>query len=621
MPSTQPPQRGALRFLTCGSVDDGKSTLIGRLLYDSKQIADDVVDALRADSRRFGTTGKNTLDLALLVDGLQAEREQGITIDVAYRYFATPRRKFIVADTPGHEQYTRNMVTGASTADLALVLIDARKGVLPQTRRHTYIANLLGIRTIVAVINKMDLVGNDQAKFDTLAAEFHAVCDRLSVPHTVCFPVSALTGDNVATPSTAMPWYDGPTLLQYLEDVTVTPRASHGLRLPVQWVNRPDHTFRGYAGTLAAGRVAVGDAVVALPSGREARVQRILTGNGDCASAERGQAVTLTLDREIDISRGDLLAAPGNRPEVADQFAAHIVWMAEEPLLPGRSYFLRLGTALASAQITRIKHKVSTETFERLAAEHLDLNEIGSCNLSLDRPLAFDPYRSLPELGGFILIDRLSNATVACGMIEFPLRRAQNVHPQAVKVTKPERAAMKGQRPCVLWFTGLSGAGKSTIADLVEQRLHAMGCHTFLIDGDNLRHGLNRDLGFTDEDRVENVRRAAECAKLMIEAGLICVSALISPFTSDRAMARSRVEADEFLEIFVNTPLDVCERRDAKGLYKMARLGKIPNFTGISSPYEPPTDAELVLNGDSETPGALADRVVEMLISRGIIQG
>jgi bifunctional enzyme CysN/CysC len=618
--SAQPTvKRGVLRFITCGSVDDGKSTLIGRLLYDSKQVADDVVEALRADSRRFGTTGKDTLDFALLVDGLQAEREQGITIDVAYRYFATPRRSFIVADTPGHEQYTRNMVTGASTADLALVLIDARKGVQAQTRRHAHIASLLGIRRIVAVVNKMDLVGQSQATYDAVAAEFGALCARLSVKDATCIPLSALSGDNVAAPSTAMPWYSGPALLPYLEEIDVAPRQAHGLRLPVQWVNRPDHNFRGYAGTLSAGRVAVGDLVVVLPSGHEARVQRIVTADGDIATAERGQAVTLTLDREIDISRGDLLAAPADRPEVADQFAAHVVWMSEKPLMPGRSYFLRLGTATVGAHVTRIKHKVSTATFEYLAADHLDLNDIGSCNLSLDRPLAFDPYKSLPELGGFIFIDRLTNATVGCGMIEFPLRRALNVHMQAVKVTKKARAAIKGQRPCVLWFTGLSGAGKSTIADLVEQRLHAVGCHTFLIDGDNLRHGLSRDLGFTTEDRVENVRRAAECAKLMVEAGLICITALISPFTSDRAMARSMVEAGEFLEIFVATPLDVCETRDSKGLYKRARLGEIPNFTGISSPYEPPSDAEMVLGGDTQTPDVLAERVVAMLIARGVV--
>ena len=624
---TQPDTRPAtvsgtnlLRFITCGSVDDGKSTLIGRMLHDSHQLLDDQMEALRADSRRFGTTGKDVLDLALLVDGLQAEREQGITIDVAYRYFATKRRKFIVADTPGHEQYTRNMVTGASTAELAILLLDARKGVLTQTRRHSHIVDLLGIRHILVAINKMDLVGYDQAVFDTIVRDYQEFAARLNVQAITYIPLSALTGENVLAPSPEMAWYQGPALLPFLETVQVEAAdVAAPLRFPVQWVNRPDLDFRGYAGQVAAGAVTVGQDIVALPSGRPSRVARIVTMDGDLPRAVAGQAVTITLEDELDISRGDVLAPIAAAPLVADQFAAHVVWMAEDALMPGRGYLMRIGPTLVGCTVTRIKHRVDINNFEELAAHQLGLNDIGVCNFALDRAVALDPYRDCKPTGSFILVDRLSNATIGCGMIDFVLHRAQNVHWQKVTLDKPSRGARNGQKPCVLWFTGLSGAGKSTVADLVEQRLYAMGRHTFLLDGDNLRKGINKDLGFTAEDRVENIRRAAECAKLMVEAGLICLTALISPFAGERAMARGLFAEGEFLEIFVNTSLEVCEARDAKGLYRKARAGGIPNFTGIDSPYEPPERAELVLEGGAQSASDLADRVIDMLRQRGNI--
>jgi bifunctional enzyme CysN/CysC len=604
-----------LRFITCGSVDDGKSTLIGRLLHDTKLLFDDQLAALAADSRRHGTQGER-IDFALLVDGLSAEREQGITIDVAYRFFSTQRRKFIVADCPGHEQYTRNMATGASTADLAVVLVDARKGLLTQTRRHSYIVSLLGIRHVLLAVNKMDLVDYDQATFDAIAAEYGLLASQLGIAHVQAIPLSALEGDNVLRRSDAMAWYDGPTLLEHLESVD-THRDSRdiGFRLPVQWVARPDQHFRGFAGTVAAGEVAPGDGVIALPSGRRSRIVRIVTADGDLARAVRGQAVTLTLADELDISRGDVLASGQRPPQVADQFAAHVLWLGEQPLLPGRPYWLKLGTATVSASVTEIKHKVDVNTQEPLAAKHLELNEVGYCNLHLDRAIPFEAYADNRALGGFILIDRQSNATVAAGTIDFALRRAGNIHWQHVDVDKQSRARIKAQQPRCLWFTGLSGAGKSTIANLVEKRLLAMGHHTYLLDGDNVRHGLNKDLGFTDEDRVENIRRVAEVARLMVDAGLIVLVSFISPFRAERRMARAMFAPGEFLEVFVDTPLGVAERRDAKGLYAKARAGQIRNFTGIDSPYEVPENADITLDtqahSETELAEALVDRVLQ----------
>jgi len=609
-----------LRFITCGSVDDGKSTLLGRLLYDCQLLFEDQLANLANDSARFGTTGSGNLDLALLVDGLAAEREQGITIDVAYRFFTTDRRKFIVADTPGHEQYTRNMATGASTAEAAVLLADARKGVLTQTRRHSYIVSLLGIRHLVLAVNKMDLVDWDQASFERIAADYRAFAGQLGIRHVSCIPVSAITGDNVSRSSEAMPWYQGPTLLGYLEALEVERDESHRpFRFPVQWVNRPNLDFRGFSGTIAGGEVRLGDTLVALPAGKTSRLARIVSADGERDAASAGEAVTLVLEDEIDISRGDLLAAADARPEVADQFAAHLVWMDEQPLLPGRSYLLRTATATVNAQVTEIKHRVNVNTLEHIAAKHLDLNDVAVCNIALDRALPFDAYRDNRATGSFILIDRLTNATVGCGMIDFALRRASNIHQHPMKVDKAARASANGQQPCVLWFTGLSGAGKSTVADLVEQRLHALGRRTMTLDGDNVRHGLNRDLGFTDEDRVENIRRVAEVARLMVEAGLIVCVSFISPFRSERRLARERLDAGEFLEIFVDAPLEVCESRDPKGLYKKARAGEIPNFTGIGSPYEPPEAPELHLDAGREPPEALAERVIALLSERGMI--
>ena len=602
-----------LRFITCGSVDDGKSTLIGRLLYDSKRLFDDQLAALEKDSRRHGTQGER-IDYALLLDGLAAEREQGITIDVAYRYFDTDKRKFIVADCPGHEQYTRNMATGASTADLAVVLVDARKGLLTQTHRHSYIVSLLGIRQVVLAVNKMDLVDFDEAVFARIATDYRALARRLGIPEVTCIPLSALEGDNLSSRSTRTPWYNGPALLEHLEQVQVDAQEGGGsLRLPVQWVNRPHQNFRGYAGTLAAGEVKPGDEVIVLPSARRSRVSRVLDAEGDVASATAGQAVTLTLADEIDISRGDVIAAAGDPPEVADQFAAHLLWMSDAPLLPGRPYWLKIGARTVSATVTEIKHRVDVNTQEHLAAKRLELNEVGYCNLSLDEPIPFEAYARNRTLGGFILIDRYDNGTAAAGTLDFALRRAGNVHWQHVDVDKAARARQKGQVPKVLWFTGLSGAGKSTIANLVDKRLHALGYHSFLLDGDNVRHGLNRDLGFTDEDRVENIRRVAEVAKLMTDAGLIVLVSFISPFRAERRMARARFDAGEFVEVFVDVPLAVAEARDVKGLYRKARAGLIPNFTGIDSPYEAPEHPELHLDAGAGDPEAMALQVLAHL--------
>lgn len=603
-----------LRFITCGSVDDGKSTLIGRLLYESKRLFDDQLAALEADSRRHGTQGER-IDYALLLDGLAAEREQGITIDVAYRYFDTDRRKYIVADCPGHEQYTRNMATGASTADVAVVLVDARKGLLPQTRRHSYIISLLGIGQVVLAVNKMDLVDYDPAVFAQIVADYQALAAQLGIANVQAIPLSALEGQNLSARSPLMPWYAGPSLLEHLDTVQIaTHDAASGLRLPVQWVNRPNQDFRGFAGTIAAGQVRAGDAVVVLPSARRSTVKQVLGPDGPLPLATAGQAVTLTLTDEIDVSRGDVIAAAGDPPEVADQFAAHVLWMDDAALLPGRPYWLQIGSRTVAASISEIKHRVDVNTQEKLAAKRLELNEVGYCNLSLDEPVAFAPYVQNRALGGFILIDRQTNATVAAGTLDFALRRAGNVHWQHLDVDRAARARIKGQQPKVLWFTGLSGAGKSTIANQVEKRLHARGCHTFLLDGDNVRHGLNRDLGFTDEDRVENIRRVAEVARLMADAGLIVLVSFISPFRAERDMARELFAEGEFIEVFVDVPLEVAEARDVKGLYRKARAGQIPNFTGIDSPYEAPENPELHLYADGEALDAMVDQVVRLVL-------
>ena len=605
--------KGLLRFITCGSVDDGKSTLIGRLLHDTKLLLDDQLAALESDSLRHGTQN-GQIDFALLVDGLAAEREQGITIDVAYRFFGTERRKFIVADCPGHEQYTRNMATGASTADVAVVLVDARKGLLTQTRRHSYIVQLLGIDRVVLAVNKMDLVDFDQATFDAICDEYRALATQLGIAHVDCLPLSALQGDNMIVRSVNTPWYAGPTLLELLETVPIEGHDTESaFRMPVQWVCRPNQDFRGFAGTVVSGQIKPGDAIVVQPSGRRSQVARIVTATGDLAEANPGQAVTLTLADEIDASRGDVITAATSPLEVADQFAAHLLWMGDERLLPGRPYLLKLGSRTLGASVTEIKHKVDVNSQDQLAAKHLELNEVGLCNLHLDQPIPFEAYADSRALGGFILIDRQSNATVAAGTLEFALRRAGNIHWQHLDVDKGERAAIKHQQPRCLWFTGLSGAGKSTIANLVEKKLLALGKHTYLLDGDNVRHGLNKDLGFTAEDRVENIRRVAEVARLMTDAGLIVLVSFISPFRAEREMARALFADGEFLEVFVDTPLADAERRDVKGLYAKARRGELSNFTGIDSPYEAPERPELHLHTQEADAAALADRVLAAL--------
>jgi len=605
--------KSLLRFLTCGSVDDGKSTLIGRLLYDSKMIFEDQMAALEADSKKIGTQGGD-IDFALLVDGLAAEREQGITIDVAYRFFSTDTRKFIVADTPGHEQYTRNMVTGASTADAAIILIDARKGVLTQTRRHSYLVSLLGIRHVVLAINKMDLVGWSQEVFDTILAEYHDFAAQIGIRDFTAIPMSALKGDNITETSEKAPWYKGPALMPHLEALEVEDDLREKpFRMPIQWVNRPDLDFRGFSGLIATGTIAPGDKVKALPSGRESTVARIVTMTGDLPRAVAGQSVTITLTDEIDVSRGDVLSIAGQPPEVADQFESTIVWMDDEGMLPGRPYLMKIGTRVVGASITEPKYKVNVNTLEQLAAKRLELNEIGVCNISLDAPIAFDAYKDNHTLGGFILIDRISNRTVGAGMLHFALRRSQNIHWQATDVSKASRAAQKGQKGRVVWLTGLSGAGKSTIANLVEKRMQADGRHTYLLDGDNVRHGLNKDLGFTEEDRVENIRRVAEVSRLMVDAGLIVLVSFISPFRAERRMARDLMEDGEFVEVYVATPLAVAEERDVKGLYAKARAGELKNFTGIDSPYEEPENAEIMVDTTTLSPEQAAEEIVDWL--------
>ena len=604
-----------LRFITCGSVDDGKSTLIGRLLYDSRMIFDDQLAQLEADSKRVGTQGQE-IDFALLVDGLAAEREQGITIDVAYRFFATEKRKFIVADTPGHEQYTRNMVTGASTADLAVILVDARKGVLTQTRRHSYLAHLIGIRHIVLAVNKMDLVEYDQATYDAIVADYAHFATSIGIEQFTAIPISGFKGDNITALSGNTPWYAGPTLIEHLDTVELDGDADRAkpFRMAVQWVNRPNLDFRGFAGLISEGTIAPGDAVRILPSGKTTRVDRIVTLDGDLDIAVAGQSVTLTLADEVDCSRGDVIAAADAPPQSADQFEATIVWMADEELLPGRGYWLKLGTQTVSAKIHQPKYQINVNTLEQIATKTLDLNAIGVANLVTDKPLVFEPYDDSRELGGFILIDKLNNATVAAGMLHFALRRARDVHWQSVDITREAHAQQKSQEPKVLWFTGLSGSGKSTIANLVEKKLYALGRHSYLLDGDNVRHGLNKDLGFTDADRIENIRRVGEVAKLMTDAGLIVLTAFISPFRAERDMIRAMLPEGDFVEIFVDTPLEVAEARDIKGLYKKARAGEIRNFTGISSPYERPERPDIRVDTTRETPEAAAERIVEHIM-------
>jgi bifunctional enzyme CysN/CysC len=604
--------KGLLRFITCGSVDDGKSTLIGRLLHDSKLLLDDQLATLESDSRRHGTQN-GEIDFALLVDGLAAEREQGITIDVAYRFFGTEQRKFIVADCPGHEQYTRNMATGASTADLAVVLVDARKGLLTQTRRHSYIVSLLGIRHVILAVNKMDLVDYDQATFERIVEDYRQLAGQFGIEHVHSVPLSALKGDNVMSASMQMPWYQGDGLLSLLETIDVSrPESKRPFRLPVQWVNRPNQSFRGFSGQVASGEVHVGDEVIVLPSGTRTRLAAVINPQGESSRASEGEAVTVTLADEVDVSRGDVIAAAIHPPEVADQFASHVLWMADAPLLPGRGYWLKIGSRTVGAQITEIKHRIDVNSQKLLAAKRVNLNEVAYCNLMLDQPIAFESYADNRTLGGFILIDRQSNATVGCGTIDFALRRATNIHWHQLEIGRHTRAAIKGQNPSCLWFTGLSGSGKSTIANLVDRRLHTLGYHTYILDGDNLRHGLNKDLGFTDEDRVENIRRVAEVAKLMVDAGLIVLVSFISPFRDERRMARELFDENEFLEVYVDTPLELCEQRDPKGLYRRARAGEIPNFTGISSPYQPPEHADIHL----QTANLSTEQSVELVISR-----
>jgi bifunctional enzyme CysN/CysC len=604
-----------LRFITCGSVDDGKSTLIGRLLYDSKMIFEDQLAALENDSKKVGTQGQE-IDFALLVDGLAAEREQGITIDVAYRFFNTEKRKFIVADCPGHEQYTRNMITGASTADLAVILIDARKGVLVQTRRHSYLCQLIGIRNIVLAVNKMDLVDYDQARFDEIVAEYRAFASSIDIESFTAMPISGFKGDNITTRSDNTPWYTGPTLIEHLETVEVLSSldADKPFRLPVQWVNRPNLDFRGFSGLIATGSVKPGDPVRVLPSGKTSTVSRIVTLDGDLDEAVAGQSVTLTLADEIDCSRGDVIATADNPPQAADQFEATIVWMDDDAMLVGRSYWLKLGAQTVSVTVQQPKYTVNVNTLEHLACKTLELNAIGVAEIATDKPLVFEAYAQNRALGGFILIDKLTNRTVGAGMLHFSLRRAQNVHWQATDITREVHASLKNQKAKVLWFTGLSGSGKSTIANEVEKRLNLMNRHTFLLDGDNVRHGLNRDLGFTEADRIENIRRVGEVAKLMADAGLIVLTAFISPFRAERDMVRQMLPQGEFVEIFVDTPLEVAEARDVKGLYKKARSGALKNFTGIDSPYEPPEDPDIRVNTVEMTPEEAAEHIIRQLM-------
>jgi len=604
-----------LRFITCGSVDDGKSTLIGRLLYDSKMIFEDQLDALQSDSKKVGTQGQE-IDFALLVDGLAAEREQGITIDVAYRFFNTEKRKFIVADCPGHEQYTRNMVTGASTADLAVILIDARKGVLVQTRRHSYLCHLIGIKNIVLAVNKMDLVDYSQEVFDKIVADYTEFAESIGIESFTAMPISGFKGDNITTHSDKTPWYKGPTLVDHLETVEVLSSvdAEKPFRMPVQWVNRPNLDFRGFSGLVATGSVKPGDKIRVLPSGKTSTVSKVVAFDGDLDEAVAGQSVTVCFEDEIDCSRGSVIATADAPPETSDQFEATFVWMADEPLMPGRGYWLKLGTQMVSVTVQEPKYVINVNTMAQLAAKTFELNAIGVAELTTDKQIVFEAYEDNRTLGGFILIDKMTNATVAAGMLNFSLRRAQNVHWQAIDIGRKQHASLKNQKPAVLWFTGLSGSGKSTIANLVEKKLHRMNRHTFLLDGDNVRHGLNKDLGFTDADRIENIRRVGEVAKLMTDAGLIVITAFISPFQAERDMVRAMLPEGEFLEIFIDTPLKVAEGRDVKGLYKKARAGQLKNFTGIDSPYEAPREPEIRIDTTKLSPEEAATLIVDTLM-------
>ncbi len=609
-----------LQFITCGSVDDGKSTLIGRLLYDAKSLSEDQLANVKAESKKHGTQGES-MDFALLVDGLAAEREQGITIDVAYRYFNTDKRKFIVADTPGHEQYTRNMITGASNADAAIVLVDARNGVVTQTKRHAYLVSMMGIRNIVLVVNKMDLVDFEQTAYEKISEDFKQFADQLDVEEITTIPVSALKGDNITERSTSMPWYHGTTLLSYLETVKVDQEVALNkpFRFPVQWVNRPNLDFRGFAGTVASGKIKTGDAIRVQPSGKTSSVARIVTQDGDLEEAIAGQAVTITLNDQIDISRGDIISTTDTPASSANQFESTIAWMTDEPMLPGRQYILKCATGTSKATITDIKHEINVNTLEQVASKQLEVNSIGNCNINLDKQIAFDNYEDNRATGSFILIDRISNETVGAGTLNFALRRSQNIHMQAVDIDKQVRSEMKAQQSCVLWFTGLSGSGKSTIANIVERKLANQGRHTYLLDGDNVRHGLNKDLGFTDADRVENIRRIGEVARLMVDSGLIVLTAFISPFRAERQMARSLLEEGEFLEVFVETPLSVAEQRDPKGLYKKARSGDLKNFTGIDSPYEEPKSPEILVDTSNLSAEQCAEHIIRVLRERGVI--
>ena len=613
-------RKSLLRFITCGSVDDGKSTLIGRLLFESKTLFEDQLATLAVDSKKSGTRG-GEIDFALLVDGLSAEREQGITIDVAYRFFTTDRRKYIVADTPGHEQYTRNMVTGASTADLAIILIDARKGVLTQTRRHSFLVSLLGIKHVVLAINKMDLMEYSQEVCQRIETDYRTFASQIGIDDVLCIPMSAVYGDNVFVRSDNMPWYRGPSLMEHLETVPVEQEPAAGpFRLPVQWVNRPSQDFRGFAGVVSSGAIQVGDPVVVLPSARASRVTSIVSGFGDIARATAGQAITVTLADEVDASRGDVLVAANDRPAVADQFEATLIWMSDQPMLPGRAYLLKINTQTVTATVAPLKYKVNVNTLEHTAATRLELNDIGVCGLEVSKPIVFEPYKQNRELGGFVLIDRLTNATVGAGLLHFALRRSANVHWQALDIDRKVRASQKGQKPCVLWFTGLSGAGKSTIANLLERRLVGLGRHTYLLDGDNVRHGLNKDLGFTEADRVENIRRVAEVARLMSDAGLVVLVSFISPFRAERRMARGLMADGEFIEVYVDTPLDVAETRDPKGLYKKARRGELKNFTGVDSPYEAPEHPEVRVDTTALQPADAAEYIFEYLVGAGLLE-
>ena len=609
--------KSMLRFITCGSVDDGKSTLIGRLLYDSKMIFEDQLALLEADSKKVGTQGQN-IDFALLVDGLAAEREQGITIDVAYRFFATEKRKFIVADTPGHEQYTRNMITGASTADLAIILVDARQGLLTQTRRHSYLAHLIGIRHIVLAVNKMDLVNYDQEIYDKIVADYRLFASNIGIDTFTAIPLSGLAGDNITSNSENMPWYNGPALVEHLEnvEVSVTAKQSDAFRMAVQWVNRPNLDFRGFSGQISSGMIKPGDDIRVIPSGKTSAIKRIVTMDGDLNMATAGQSVTLVLTDEIDCSRGDVIAAADSPPQVADQFEASLVWMDDEALLPGRSYWMKIGTQVVSAAVQPPKYQVNVNNMEHLAAKTLDLNAIGVAEISTSQPIVFEPYTDNKDMGGFILIDKITNATVAAGMLNFALRRSQNVHWQDIEIDRDAHAAQKNQKARVVWFTGLSGSGKSTIANMVEKRLFALEKHSFLLDGDNVRHGLNKDLGFTDVDRVENIRRIGEVARLMSDAGLIVLTAFISPFKAERQMVRDMLGENEFIEVFVDTPLSVAEKRDVKGLYKKARAGELKNFTGIDSSYEAPEKPDIHIDTTKVTADEAAEIIVDKILGQ-----